>query len=39
MAGAPPDLIEGESTVEGDVQNETNRDGSVDPNHLGRTNR
>lgn len=39
MAGAPPDLIKADSTVEGDVQNETNRDGSVDPNHLGRTNR
>jgi hypothetical protein len=39
MAGLPADLIEGDSTVEGDVQNETERDGSVDPNHLGRTNR
>jgi len=38
MAGAPADLIEGDSTVEGDVQNDTKPDGSVDPNQLGRTN-
>lgn len=29
---------EGDSTVEGDVMNETRRDGSVDPRHRGRTN-
>jgi hypothetical protein len=39
MAGVPADLIEGDSTVEGDVQNDTKPDGGVDPNHLGRTNR
>jgi hypothetical protein len=39
MAGAPPDLIEADSTVEGDVENETTPEGGVDPNHLGRTNR
>jgi hypothetical protein len=35
----PADLIEGDSTVEGDVQNDTKPDGGVDPNQLGRTNR
>jgi hypothetical protein len=29
---------EGENTIEGDVMNETNADGSVNPNHRGRTN-
>lgn len=31
--------IAGASTEEGDVANETNREGGVDPDHLGRTNR
>jgi len=30
---------EGENTVEGDVMNETNRQGGIDPNHRGRTNK
>lgn len=30
---------EGESTFEGDVGNDTNAAGGVDPNHLGRTNK
>jgi len=29
---------EGENTVEGDVMNDTNADGSIDPSHRGRTN-
>ena len=30
---------EGENTFEGDVGNDTNAAGGVDPNHLGRTNK
>ncbi len=37
--GEDPRSIEGVSTTEGDVENETNRDGGVDPNHVGRTNK
>lgn len=33
------DDIAGGSTEEGDVANETTREGGIDPNHLGRTNR
>jgi hypothetical protein len=33
------DDISGENTDEGDVGNETNRFGGVDPDHLGRTNK
>ena len=33
------DLIEGENTFEGDVENDTNPQGGVDPNHRGRTNK
>ena len=29
----------GENTVEGDVLNDTRRDGSIDPNQRGRTNK
>ena len=32
-------LIEADSTVEGDVENETNLQGGIDPDKLGRTNR
>ena len=39
MAGEDPDAIAADSTVEGDVENETNREGGLDPNHRGRTNR
>ena len=34
-----PALIEGESTFEGDVENDTNPQGGVDPGHIGRTNK
>ena len=34
-----PSLIEGDSTFEGDVENDTNPQGGIDPNHLGRTNK
>lgn len=34
-----PELIEGENTFEGDVENDTNPQGGVDPRHLGRTNK
>ena len=38
MAGkADPDLIEGDGTFEGDVENDTTPQGGVDPRHLGRT--
>ena len=33
------DLIEGESTFEGDVESDTNPQGGIDPNHVGRTNK
>ena len=33
----PP--IGGENTFEGDVENDTNAQGGVDPGHLGRTNK
>ena len=33
------DLIEGENTFEGDVENDTNPQGGVDPGHVGRTNK
>ena len=39
MSGLDPALIEADSTIEGDVDNETNREGGVDPNHLGRHNK
>jgi len=38
-AGASPDLIEGDNTVEGDVENDVNPQGGVDENRLGRTNK
>ena len=38
MAGEDVETIEADSTVEGDVENETNREGGVDPGHGGRTN-
>jgi hypothetical protein len=34
-----PDLIEGESTFEGDVESDTNAQGGVDPGHIGRRNK
>ena len=34
-----PELIEGENTFEGDVENDTTPQGGVDPRHVGRTNK
>ena len=39
MAGEDVESIEADSTVEGDVENETTAQGGVDPDHTGRTNR
>ena len=36
--GQDPDLIEGENTVDGDVQNDSTYGGGADPDQLGRTN-
>ena len=38
-AGEDVETIEADSTVEGDVMNETTPEGGVDPAHTGRTNR
>ena len=37
----PEDIeeLEADSTVDGDVMNETTTDGAVDPGHVGRTNK
>jgi hypothetical protein len=37
--GADPRLIEGESTVEGDVGNDTTPEGGIDPRQMGRSNK
>lgn len=37
--GEPPESIEAENTVEGDVENDPNAAGGVDENKLGRTNK
>ncbi len=37
--GADPRALEGDSTAEGDVGNDTTPEGGVDPNQLGRTNK
>ena len=39
MSGEDPAEIAGESTFEGDVENETTREGGIEPDHVGRTNR
>jgi hypothetical protein len=39
ISGQDPEIAEADSTFEGDVENETTREGGVDPNHVGRTNR
>lgn len=39
MGDFDPDLIEGESTVEGDVENDVNPSGAADPGQRGRGNR
>ena len=33
------DLIEGDNTVEGDTDNDTKPDGSIDPDQLGQTSK
>lgn len=35
--GEDPELIDGETTVEGDVENDSTYGGGVDPSQLGRT--
>jgi hypothetical protein len=39
MAGVDPRDLDGGSTFEGDVENQTNREGGVDPNRMGRKNK
>ena len=39
MSGGDPRDLEGDSTYEGDVENETTPEGGIDPNHRGRKNR
>ena len=39
MSGEDPEAILADSTVEGDVENETTPEGGVDPDHVGRTNK
>lgn len=39
IAGEDPAEIVADSTFEGDVENETTREGGVDPDHVGRTNK
>lgn len=36
--GTNPEAIEGDNTSEGDVMNDTDAQGGVDPNRQGRTN-
>jgi hypothetical protein len=36
---ADPELIRGDSTFEGDVENDTTRQGGIDPRQIGRTNK
>ena len=33
------DLLKGDNSVEGDVANDVNRQGGIDPRRVGRTNR
>ncbi|WP_018261303.1 hypothetical protein [Methylobacterium sp. WSM2598] len=37
-AGADPEELEGDNTVEGDVANDVTPQGGIDPNQRGRTN-
>lgn len=39
MSGQDAETIEAESTFEGDVENDTDAQGGVDPGQLGRTNK
>ena len=36
--GEDPELVDGENTVEGDVENDSTYGGGADPGQLGRTN-
>jgi hypothetical protein len=33
------DTLDGDNTFQGDVENETNLQGGIDPDHVGRTNK
>ncbi|HST93767.1 MAG TPA: hypothetical protein VLJ78_03225 [Microvirga sp.] len=39
MTGEDPRDLDGGSTFEGDVENQTTREGGVNPNRVGRTNK
>ena len=39
MSGEDPRNLDGGSTFEGDVMNQTSREGGVDPDQTGRTNK
>jgi hypothetical protein len=39
IAGEDPGTVEADNTFEGDVENETNPQGGVDPDRVGRTNK
>ena len=39
ISGEDPRVLDGGSTFEGDVMNETNPEGGVDPDRTGRTNK
>jgi hypothetical protein len=39
MAGEDPRDLDGGSTFQADVENQTNREGGVNPNRMGRTNK
>ena len=39
MTGEDPRDLGGGSTFEGDVENQTNREGGVNPDRMGRTNK
>ena len=39
MTGIPPEEIEGENTVEGDVENDTTAAGGINPRQKMRTNK
>lgn len=38
-AKGDPEMIEGENTFEGDVENDTTPQGGIDPRHVGRSNK
>jgi hypothetical protein len=39
MTGEDPRNLDGGSTFQGDIENETNPEGGVDPNRMGRKNK